>query len=81
MGKQVEAEPDFETFEQAMDWLRYKFAELQATRQALKQCQAENQRLIEGYRFYCNRENWKTRTAHLDCGAKAREILKEVAGL
>jgi hypothetical protein len=42
--------------------------------------QQENEKLIKTLRFYAARDNWRQRTAQIDNGAKAREILREVVG-
>jgi Asp-tRNA(Asn)/Glu-tRNA(Gln) amidotransferase A subunit family amidase len=80
MKNQAVADTEFSTYDQAMGLIREKISALQVTRESLARCQAENKRLIEGYRFYADRENWRQRTAQMDNGAKAREILKGVVG-
>jgi hypothetical protein len=42
--------------------------------------QEENKKLVDALRFYADRKNWMKRTAQMDNGAKAREILKGVVG-
>jgi hypothetical protein len=80
MENRAAAKPKFSAYDGVMDLLREQISALQVTRESLARCQAENKRLIEGYRFYADRENWRTRAAHLDNGDRAREILKEVVG-
>jgi Asp-tRNA(Asn)/Glu-tRNA(Gln) amidotransferase A subunit family amidase len=78
MENQAAAKPKFSAYDGVMDLLREQISALQVTRESLARCQAENKRLIEGYRFYADRDNWRQRTAQMDNGAKAREILKGV---
>jgi hypothetical protein len=76
MEKQAEAETEFSPY----DLIEKQTAALAAYRESLAECQRENQQLIKVARFYADRENWMKRTAQMDNGAKAREILKEVVG-
>lgn len=62
------------------DLIQQQISALNEYRELLTRCQAENETLIQGMRFYAERQNWKTRLTHLDAGEKAREIIEEVCG-
>lgn len=55
-------------------------AALQATRDTLKSCQEQNQRLITGHKFYANQDNWRAFKIHDDAGKTARDLLKKEIG-
>lgn len=67
-------------YDNVMDLVREQIAAMAEYRELLTKCQVENETLIQGMRFYAERQNWKTRLTHLDAGEKAREILREVEG-
>lgn len=74
------AQYDLSAYDQAMGLIKDQTAALAATREALEQCQAQNQQLIADLRFYADRDNWRTRLAHLDAGDRARVIIQKIMG-
>ena len=60
-------------------------AALEATRDTLEKCQAENKLLTDRLKeckkvfdYYGNRQNYQTREVNMDCGSNARDIIEKI---
>ena len=67
-------------YDKTMELVRDLIVALDATRDTLEKCQAENERLVKTLRYYGNRQNWVSRDVHMDGGAMARDTIKKING-
>ena len=68
-------------YDNVMDLVKEQIAAMAEYRELLAKCQAENEALIRGIKYYADDQAWNSREIPLmDRGTRARKILSEVMG-